>query len=229
MSGTSDKAERLHQLLASSLFCCTDIYRVRAGDVLQFNGERPGTDWHAHGYFSVRRWMLVQGTAVRKKIFKRRWFQPTEKRTCHSRPPDELIGIGVCTLVLALLLWAWLDGERGLLTSEPAFPDLDKCGSPRTVQRWFQKIVPDAMSIQQAVRLALLERCEPRPIEQLFPCGLPPPEGLKMRFRRGPPEVYELWRALALLIEGSTKIDVPTAVLLAEARGRSDTTSKIHH
>jgi len=105
MSGTSDNAERLHQLLASSLFCYTDIYRVRVDDELQFNGERPGADWHAHGYFSVRRWMLVQGKVVRKKIFKRRWFQPTEKRTCHSRPPDELVGVGVCTLVLALLLW----------------------------------------------------------------------------------------------------------------------------
>jgi len=229
MSGTSDNSACLHQLLSSSLFCCTDIYRVRAGGALQFDGERPAADWHAHGYFSVRRWMLVQGKAVRKKIFKQRWFQPKEKRTCHSRPLDELVGMGVCTLVLALLLWAWLDGERGLLTSEPVFPDLDKCASPRTVQRWFQKIIPHAMSIQQAVRLALIERCEPRPIEQLFPCGLPPPEGLKMRFRRDSPLVTTLWRALAITLEGATKLNVNVAVLLAEARGRSNTASKIHH
>ena len=228
MPGTTD-SERLHQLLASSLFCCTDIYRVRAGGALQFDGERPAANWHAHGYFSVRRWMLVQGKVVRKKVFKQRWLQPVEKRTCHSRPPDELVGMGVCTLVLALLLWAWLDGERGLLTSEPVFPDLNSCASPRTVQRWFQKLAPDAMLIQQAVRLALIERCEPRPIEQLFSSGLPPPEGLKMRFRRGSSEVYALWRALALLTKSTIKLNVPAAVLLAEARKRSDATSKIHH
>jgi hypothetical protein len=88
----------------SSLFYGTSIYRVCAGGVLRFDGERPAEEWHAHGYFSVWRWMLVQGKVVRKKIQKRRWYQPKEKRTCHSRPPDELAGVGVCTLILVLLL-----------------------------------------------------------------------------------------------------------------------------
>jgi hypothetical protein len=216
--------ECLHQVIASSLAFCTDIYRTRSGGELQFEGERPGPGWHSHGYFAVLRWMLVQGEVERIRLWKHRWFHPGEKRSCHSRPPDELAGAGVCTLILVLLLWAWLDGERGLLTCEPVLPELSACASPRTVQRWSRRLVPDAMAIQQAIRLALIHRSEPRPVEQLFPSGLPPPAGLKKRLRRGPSaDFVRLWRAIALLLGGATKLDVQVAVLLAEARGRSDT------
>lgn len=225
VSGTY-ASEQLHQVIAWSLFFCADIYQRRAGGELQFDGERPGPGWHAHGYFAVQRFVLAQGEVRRVRLWKQRWFHPGEKRSCHSRPPDELAGVGVCTLILVLLLWSWLDGDRGLLTSEPVLPDLSHCASTRTVQRWFRRLLPDAMSIQQAIRLALIERSEPRPVEQMFPSGLPPPAGLVRRLRRGPSaEFVRLWRALALLLGGAIKLDVQVAVLLAEARGRGDTAS----
>ena len=170
--------------------------------------------------------MLANGSVVTRRIWKRRWYHPLQVRSCHSRPPDELAGVGFCTLVVLMKLWAWLDGEAGLLRCEQVEPELETCGSTRSVQRWLQRLLPHAMEIQQAVRLAVIERCEPRPLEQLFPTGLSPPDRLVRRHWRDPPPITILWRALALLLGGATRLDVQVALLLAEARRRYDTALK---
>ena len=218
MSGTYS-VERLRQVISSSLFLASNLYRRRSDGDLQFDGARPAEGWHGHGYFPRWLWVLAHGRLRRVRIWKHRWRPRRGGATCHSRPPDELAGLGFCTLVVVLKLWAWLDGERGVHQSRQALGDLEARGEPRTVQRWLRRLLPHAMEIQQAVRLAVIERCEPRPLEQLFPTGLSPPDRLVRRHWRDPPPITILWRALALLLGGATRLDVQVALLLAEARG----------
>ena len=97
---------------------------------------------------------------------------------------------------------------------------LDDYPSSRTVQRWLRRASHKALEIQQTIRNALIERCEPRPVEHIFPRGLSPPESLTRRRWRDPEPVATLHRALTILFAGAIKLELPTAVLLAEARGR---------
>jgi hypothetical protein len=205
------------------LFLASNLYRRRTGGDLQFDGVRPAEGWHGHGYFPRWLWVLARGRLQRMRIWKHRWRPRRGGPTCHSRPPDELAGLGFCSLVVVLKLWSWLDGGRGVHQSQQVLGDLEMRGDPRTVQRWLRQLLPDAMVIQQAVRLAVIERCEPRPLEQLFPTGLSPPSRLVRRPWRDPSGIDKLWRALALLLGGAIRLDVQVALLLAEARRRCDT------
>jgi hypothetical protein len=212
--------ERLRQVVGSSLFLVSGHYQVRADGDLVYQGQRPGPEWHAHGYFPRLLWMLVRGTERRVRIWKRRWLHLDSGGTCHSRPPDELPSLGFCSLILVLKLFSWLDGPRGVHHAPQVFDGLTTCGDPRSVQRWLRRGLPHAMTLQQALRLAVIERCEPRPVEHLFPGGLSPPEGLSRRRWKDPPSVERLWRALAIVLGSAIELDVPTPCLLAEARGR---------
>jgi hypothetical protein len=196
-------------------------YRIRPSGDLELLGERPGPEWHIHGWMERWLYVLVDGELQRRRLFKRRWLQPDEKRTQHSRPSDEFGAIQFCGVVVAVMLWAWLDGYTGLHRSTPAVADLcDGRPSTRTVQRWLRAALPHADEFQQRIRRALIERCEPRPIEELFPRGLSPPEGLTRRRWQAPQRVTSLWRALAILFVGAIRLELSTTVLLAEARGR---------
>jgi len=203
-----------------SLFVVLGQYRQRAGGDLQYDGARPGPDWHAHGYLSCSVWMLCNGLAVRRRLWKRRWLRVGTTHTRHSRPPDLLPGIGFCTLVLVLKLWAWIDAELGLHKYPEVQPGLASCGSRRSVQRWLAKLAPRAMEIQQAIRLAVINRCEPRPLEQIFPAGLDPPERVRRKRWKDGPVVTRLWTALAMLFVASCDLKITCATLLAEARRR---------
>jgi hypothetical protein len=119
-----------------------------------------------------------------------------------------------------LKLWAWLTSDVGLCHYDEVSVGLKKHGSHRSVQRWLARALPHALKIQQHIREAIIERSEPRPMEQMFPRGLSPPEGLLRRRWQDPHAVVTLWRGLALLLGGASRLDVPTTVLLAEARGR---------
>ncbi len=223
MSGISQPSQLQH-LIRDSLFEVSGEYRRRPGGELQFDGDRPGPDWHAHGYFSCRVWMLADGRPLQRRLWKRRWLLVGTTRTCHSCPPDVLPGIRFCSLVVTLKLWAWLDADAGL-HKYPEFVDgLRGCGSRRSVQRWLRKLLPRAMDIQQAIRLAVINRCEPRPLERIFPCGLDPPLRVHRKRWRDGSLVYPLWTALAMLFGASNDLEIPIATLLAEARGRCDRT-----
>lgn len=198
------------------------LFRVRRG-VLVFDGTRPGPEWHAHGYFVARPWMVVGGQVERVRLAKRRWLLRRAGRTCHSRAPDTVLRGSFAVTVIVLVLWAWLDGRAGLSRYREPVCGLDGVVSPRTVQRWRGRAVGQARAFQHAVRQAVIERSEPRPVERLFPGGLSPPAGLEARRWPDPPGVADLWRGLALAIGGALQLAVPVTLLLAEARGRVST------
>jgi hypothetical protein len=195
-------------------------YVVGADGVVVFPGKRPGVGWHVHGWLERWLWILVEGVPERRRVRKRRWLYVSTGRTCHSRPPDEWGPVQFCFLIVVLKLWPWLNGDVGLHNTSEVDHALDDHGCSRTVQRWLRRASAQALELQQAIRSALIERCEPRPVEHLFPGGLSPPELLTRRRWKEPDLVGTLHRALAMLFAGAVKLSIPTSVLLAEARGR---------
>ena len=210
----------LLEMVANSLHVYGAGYVRRASGDLQYDGERPGEGWRAHGYFCRRLYVLVGLALVRVRIWKRRWLSPDGRTTCHSRPLDELGPIWSCSLVVLLTLWTWLDRGRGARRSKPIVDALEDHPSEMTKQRWLGRALPRAMELQQRIRLAAMERSEPRPLEYWFPGGLSPPEGLVRRRWQAPVAIQQLWRALALAFLGSALLRVPAPLLLAEARRR---------
>ena len=202
----------------TSLPYVTGGFVWRADGSLQYDGDRPGVDWHAHGYFARWLWVLVRGATMRVRLHKRRWLDTASGRTRHSRPPMEVGAVSVCSLALCLELWAWLASGSGVHVAPRVVVD------PRTRQRWLRRFGPRALAIQQAIRRALLDRCEPRPLEDFFPRGVPPPADLVSRRWSAPATVCSLWRALFLLWTGVQALSVSAAVLLAEARRRDAAT-----
>lgn len=214
--------ERLRAVVASSLVHVPTLY-IRLGPrVFRFDGPHPGEGWHAHGYFARQRWILTAGKRERVVVWKRRFLLAGTTSTVHARPPDEAPHIHSCLLLVLLRLWVFLEGDAVWLDPDraEALPDLETCGSDRTLRRWMRRATARALETQQAIRHALIERSEPRPVETLFPSGLPPPGGWLRRRWRDPPAVEALWRGCALLFLGAAEFGVHAAVLLAEARGR---------
>jgi len=224
MGGIPTVAE-LRERRWESLFLQGAGYRRRGKD-LQFDGKRPGPEWVAHGYFPRSMRVMGEGGLQRIRLWKRRWLHKQTGRTCHSRPPDEMGRLTVCSLTFALLVFAWLAASGGAAQHEAAAPSLEQATSRRTLQRWVQRTAARAMESQQAIRLAIIERSEPRPLERLFAGGLSPPERLEKRPWRDPPAVKILWRGLAMLLSAAGTLNVPPSILLAEARGRSATPEK---
>jgi hypothetical protein len=205
-------AKHLH-----SLIVCGAGYREIAPGIYAWPAHRPGSDWHKHGTFDVWRKVLA-GEVIRRVIVrKQRWIAKDRSRTVHTRPPDDT-GL-YDALIVALELWCWLGAALGVHRYES--PVLEG-PSRRTVQRWLRRVLPRASAFENAVRRAVIERSEPRPMEALFPGGLSPPEALSRRRWKSPVLVRGLFRGLAMLFDGARKLDVPAAMLLAEARGRHD-------
>lgn len=178
----------------------------RPGGDLQFNGERPGPGWHAHGYCVCNLRFIEGDRWVRRRVYKRRWLDTKSGKTTHSRPPDALPYFRLSTVVVVILLASFLQ------ISIPEVDTLDlEIRSQRTLQRWRSRAAAVGLHVQQAIRHALIERCEPQPVEQFFKGGLSPP------ISTADPT---LTRGLLIGILGARGLAVPLAVLLAEARGR---------
>lgn len=228
MGGPAPSVEQLVQFASSSLCEVGRVYKRRSDGDLQYDGARPGSGWVGHGYFWRWLWVLRYQDLIRVRLWKRRWKHPT-KGTCHSRPPDEMGRISGCSLVYGLALFGWLSGCCGLRVHEPVLFSLKKAPSARTLLRWLHRALPRALETQQACRLAVIERCEPRPFESLFPGGLSPPAGLLRRHFGDPPAVATLWRALAIVLCAAVKLRFPAALLLAEARCKeADVKTQVH-
>lgn len=178
----------------------------------QYNGERPGPGWHAHGYFATRLLFIEGDRLVRRQVFKRRWLHVSTGRTRHSRPPDALPHFSVTTVLVVVLLARFL----ALVVPHVDALELEEVRSERTLQRWSHRAQSVALQVQQAIRRALIERCEPRPVEQLFKGGLSPPDDPSA----DPTPVSTLQRGLSMGLQGALALEVSLSVLLAEARGR---------
>ena len=212
------------QLVATSLLTSTTACVRRADGSVVYVGERPDDgQWHGHGYFDRELWILCKSGLEKIRLWKHRWLLVGTNSTCHSRPAEELPSFKSSLLIVFLVVFAWLDSGKGLShrdRPEPITGVYDRCASRRTAQRGLHELLGDSLEIQQAIRRAVIERCEPRPVETLFRGGLPPPDGLERRGWKDPPAVARLWRALAVLFRGALVLDVPASLLLTEARRR---------
>jgi hypothetical protein len=212
--------DRLRRIAGTSLFLLSDAFEWRSDGSVEFRGERPGPDWHGHGFYSTSRGGLDAGRGVVVKLHKHRFRLAGRNATCHAEPPDAMPCMRLDALLVAVHLWAYLHGDRGLYAYPEILPGVGMRVSPRTVARWLHRAVRHADPTQHALRAAVLERCEPRPVEHLFPGGLSPPDGLLRRRWRDPDAVATLWRGLAFLFGAADRLDVSVPKLLAEARTR---------
>ena len=204
------------QLPTWNLDISADMYQRRADGSLQFNGRRPGPDWHAHGYFKKGLLFWEGERLVLKQVHKRRWRQIGTHQTCHSRPVHDPPYIRVSTPLIVLVLCLTV----AISVICDANEEVQMCRSPRTVQRWCARARTVALYLQHAIRAALIEICEPRPVERLFEGGLSPP------CPKSPPKPFttsddlQLRRGLWMAVAGAVRLVIPLSNLLAEARGR---------
>jgi len=175
--------------------------------------------FHAHGRY--KRWVKTMKefvlTAVR--VWKHRWLCLCCGRTMSTGPPDVLPYIPFCTLVVVALLWCYLDGEKGIVNALP--PELEHTVGTRTLARYLKRAKAVCLKTQQAIREVLIEQKEPRPWEECFPSGLSPPPSLTKRHRE-PSSAAKLWRALAMLLQGSKTLSASPCLLMARAREKSE-------
>jgi len=194
---------------------------VRKGSALHFEGPRPGPGWHRHDQRPRTLAVLRPTGAERVVVYRRRWRLAGTTRTHQDRCPDEVGGLHVIVVVLLLKLWSWLSATRGLYHYDEIVPALRKYGCERTVQRWLARMLPRALPLHRAIVDAVIERSEPRPVEQLFPGGLSPPDTLLRRRWLDPAGISTVWQGLAWLFGGAIKLGVSTTALLAEVRRRT--------
>ncbi len=204
-----------------SLFALEGIYTSLGNGEYVYVGERPGADWEGHGYFPRTLTILVNGEPVKVVLHKHRWRLIGTNTTCHSRPPDDPVMLRFCTLIVLLRVWAQVSSPVGFHHRREVYEALESgCGSDRTVQRWTARAMSEAMEIQQAIRLSIIEEVEPRPVESLFEGGLSPPRSVIRRPWQSAEAVRFLWRAYAMLLVTAKKLARHTSCLLAEARRR---------
>lgn len=204
------------QVITWGLAVASDVYALEADGRRVFRGARPGEQWVGHGTFPRHLFTLHAGALVRITVHKQRWRLRGTTQTCHSRPPDDIASVWFCSLIVATTLWGWLSSDTGLHRHEPATAALSSTPSARTVQRWLRRALPHADETATALRRAVIERSEPRPMESYVGGGLSPPA----RRWGEPSAVITLRSALSLLHEGAVALDVHVSFLLAEARGR---------
>jgi hypothetical protein len=211
--------------IRDSVFALGGIYTPLGNGQWVYYGERPGAGWHGHGYCEKTLTMLVDGEPVAARLRKHRWLDTETGRTCHSRPPDDPALLRFCTLIVILRVWAWVSSPVGFHRRREAHEGLESgCGSDRTVQRWAVTAMREALWIQQAIRLSIIEGSEPRPVESLFEGGLSPPDAVMKRRWQSPSDVETLWRAYAMLLVAARKLARHASCLLAGARRRWPTT-----
>jgi len=203
-------------VLLWGLSSVASLYEAESDGRRVFRGVRPGPQWHRHGTFERKLFTLEAGELVRITVHKQRWRLQGTTRTCHSRPPEDLASVWFCSLIVATSLWGWLTGDEGLHRRAPVLDALEERPSPRTVQRWLARALVHADETATALRRAVIERSEPRPMESHVGGGLSPPH----RRWGGSSAVSTLHSGLSLLYEGAQALDVHVSLLLAEARGR---------
>lgn len=160
-------------------------------------------------------------------IWRRRWRLAGTTTTSQDRCPDEIPQLQATLLVVFLKVLAWLNATVGLHRYDEVHPALEAVGSRRTVQRWVARLCPEADRWQGALRIAVIERFEPRPVERMFPSGLSPPASLRCRRWQKPQAIYSLWTGLSFLVRGSVAMNCSITALLVEAQRRLETRTNI--
>jgi len=185
--------------------------------IWHFAADRPGEGWHAHGSYIAGLGDLKEGRLVELRVRKPRWLEVATNTTVHTDPPGDL-GLRYSGLVVALQLLVWIDGALGLHRFSALFPDLDVRPHRRTVQRWLARLRPHGLELQHGARRALLRRFDtPRSLDTLFPGGLSPPPTRRRRPWREPETVWQLARALVMVLGAAMALEVPAALLMTEA------------
>jgi hypothetical protein len=197
---------------------CFDGQRPRACPCCQHEG--PAGLW-ANGYTPV--WLLTRlnGALTWIHLWKRRFLCTVCRSSWHNRPPDEVPGIQVCTLVFVTFLWAVLaHGPEGAYAVLP--DDACQYAEVGTLGRWYRRACAAAEATLAAIREVVGERSEPGPAESAFTTGLSPPTaGPRRRWSR-PGQVAQLWRSFAMIQRSHNSNQVPYTRTLAQARLAAD-------
>ncbi len=182
-----------------------------------FRCQRPGPDWHGHGYTTKTLSILHQGRLVNLEVHKQRWRDTAGGDTVHDRPPRDLCWARYGLVVVFRAIWAWMNAPRGLhhvdWPWEPERPDR------RTVQRWLARLLTEALAWQVAIRDVVVDHLAPRPLKEWYPTGLPPPGGL-VRWARETVQAGQLSNGLSLLENSAPLMNISRTQLLVEARRR---------
>jgi hypothetical protein len=175
--------------------------------------------FYAHG--SYRRWVKTMRdfALASVKVWRHRWLCLCCGRTMSTGPPDVLSHIPFCTLVVVALLWCYLDGGKGVHNTLP--PELEHSVGAKTLSRYVKRAKALSLKTQQAIREVLIEQKDPRPWEDCFSSGLSPPASFLKRHQESSPAA-KLWRALAMLIQGSQTLAVSPCLLMARAKEKSE-------
>jgi len=153
------------------------------------------------------------------QVWRHRWLCLCCGQTMSTGPPDVLPHIPFCTLLVVALLWCYLDGGKGVHNALP--PELEHSVSTKTVARYLKRAKALSVKTQQAIREVLIEQKDPRPWEECFPSGLSPPACFLNRHHESSPSA-KLWRALAMLLQGSQTLATSPCLLMARAREKSE-------
>jgi len=175
--------------------------------------------FHAHGRYT--RWVKTLKDAVLTpvRVWRQRWLCLCCGRTMSNGTPDVLPYVPNCTLVILALLWAYLEGGKGMHESIPQ--GLYDAATPRTLARYVKRAKAVCLETQQAIREVLIEIRDPGPWDESFHQGLSPPESLRKRYHDSP-KATTLWRSLAILLLGSKTLLATPSVLMARARQKAE-------
>jgi transposase len=194
------------------------VYRDDPPSTCPRCGER-GSRYHAHGSFL--RWLKtwLGGAVQRVRLRKPRYLCLRCEKTFSLHPPETLPYKRLSTFLIVLCLWSYLDSSSGLHHCLPG--ELSEDISARTVVRHLSSAKALAVETQQAIREVLIRKTEPRPVEELFPGGLDPPESLRWKQSKEPDTAGTLWRALFMLRQGAETLAIDPRTLLAWAQQTS--------
>ena len=75
--------------------------------------------FHAHGRYKRRLKTMKKWVLTRVLVWKHRWLCLCCGRTMSTGPPDVLPYLPFCTLVIVILLWSYLEGQKGIRNCIP--------------------------------------------------------------------------------------------------------------